>query len=312
MLKLETVIHVPSSSSSASSSTSGSKNDNSSSTAGDRGSNCDSGDNAPSDDDTAHMSPTELALEVTRLRLKVRAAETSWTASRAELCLAVRQGAVAEQRVSEQQASITSLTAQLARTTSELHASGSASSDQLRRQMSDTTVDLNKHKRLLAIAERTIHERSGELAEAHDEINLLQGSLAAARMSQDDLVTLCGQYSKDSESAAVDYVRSFSERVLLEREDVIARLSALKDLDRELRSLGTIEAQKELQRLREELFKCRRSETQKERENVFLQKQLILAFFNRIRHIIGQNILKRQGAHFARLNLNISAKISFA
>ena len=39
--------------------------------------------------------------------------------------------------------------------------------------------------------------------------------------------------------------------------------------------LGTIEAQKELQRLREELFKCRRSETQKERENVFLQKQLM-------------------------------------
>ena len=38
---------------------------------------------------------------------------------------------------------------------------------------------------------------------------------------------------------------------------------------------GTIEAQKELQRLREELFKCRRSETQKERENVFLQKQLM-------------------------------------
>ena len=36
-----------------------------------------------------------------------------------------------------------------------------------------------------------------------------------------------------------------------------------------------MEAQKELQRLREELFKCRRSETQKERENLFLQKQLM-------------------------------------
>jgi hypothetical protein len=51
----------------------------------------------------------------------------------------------------------------------------------------------------------------------------------------------------------------------------------VKELEEEVKSSTIIKNQKELQRLREELFKCRRSETQKERENVFLQKQLLMA-----------------------------------
>lgn len=48
-------------------------------------------------------------------------------------------------------------------------------------------------------------------------------------------------------------------------------------MEDEVKSSTLITTQKELQRLREEVFKCRRSETQKERENVFLQKQLLMA-----------------------------------
>ena len=51
----------------------------------------------------------------------------------------------------------------------------------------------------------------------------------------------------------------------------------VRDLQDEVKSSGITKTQKELQRLREELFKSRRSETQKERENVFLQKQLLMA-----------------------------------
>ena len=51
----------------------------------------------------------------------------------------------------------------------------------------------------------------------------------------------------------------------------------VKELEDEVKSSSMITTQKELQRLREEVFKCRRSETQKERENVFLQKQLLMA-----------------------------------
>lgn len=51
----------------------------------------------------------------------------------------------------------------------------------------------------------------------------------------------------------------------------------MKELEEEVKTLSQIESQKEILRLREQLFKCRRSETQKERENIFLQGQLTLA-----------------------------------
>ena len=51
----------------------------------------------------------------------------------------------------------------------------------------------------------------------------------------------------------------------------------MKELEEEVKSLSVLETQTETQRLREQLFKCRRSETQKERENVYLQGQLLLA-----------------------------------
>ena len=51
----------------------------------------------------------------------------------------------------------------------------------------------------------------------------------------------------------------------------------VKELEEEVKSLNVLETQTEIQRLREQLFKCRRSETQKERENIYLQGQLMLA-----------------------------------
>jgi hypothetical protein len=57
----------------------------------------------------------------------------------------------------------------------------------------------------------------------------------------------------------------------------LAQPSQVKEHALQVNSTSLQEAQKELQRLREELFRCRRSETQKERENVFLQQQLMEA-----------------------------------
>ena len=153
----------------------------------------------------------------------------------------MRQSAVADQRITEQQSIIHTLTVHLSGIKAELKTelqSISGSTDTLRKQISDTTTELNRHKKLLAMAERKLEAFTSELADAQEETIALQDALAASRASQDDLLFLCSEYSKGSESAALDYVRSFSERVLLEREDIIARLASLKDLDRELRSLG--------------------------------------------------------------------------
>jgi hypothetical protein len=61
---------------------------------------------------------------------------------------------------------------------------------------------------------------------------------------------------------------------MLEREETITRLASVRELERDVRTGIALETSKEVQRLREELFKCRRSETQKEREALFLQKQV--------------------------------------
>jgi hypothetical protein len=67
------------------------------------------------------------------------------------------------------------------------------------------------------------------------------------------------------------------EAVDLEREDMLGRLANTAALSEELRVAVSLEAQREMQRLRDELFKARRNETQKEREIAFLQRQLVEA-----------------------------------
>ena len=65
-----------------------------------------------------------------------------------------------------------------------------------------------------------------------------------------------------------------SERVLLEREELLSRISKMSELERDVRLNVSLEAQKELQRLRDELFKSRRAEAQRDHEVSFLQSQL--------------------------------------
>ncbi len=97
-------------------------------------------------------------------------------------------------------------------------------------------------------------------------------------------VTLCGVtlfyahvMCRDTDARATEYVRCMREVVQLEREDVLARLRGAADLQDELRIAVSAATQKELQRLRDELFKARRNEVQKERETAFLQRQLVEA-----------------------------------
>ena len=81
-------------------------------------------------------------------------------------------------------------------------------------------------------------------------------------------------HARSSERGALEYVRTVSERVLLEREELLSRISKMSELEREVRLNISLEAQKELQRLRDELFKSRRGEAQREHEVSFLQGQL--------------------------------------
>lgn len=147
-------------------------------------------------------------------------------ASRVELRLSTKQNAQCEQRIAEQQLTIESLQHSLATIEREVQtASGSA--DHLKRQVQDTSADLASHKLMLAIAERSLAQRSGELAEAREEISALQDSLAASGAARADLVELCSEYSAGAESRAAEFVRALTERVLLEREEMLTRLAVV-------------------------------------------------------------------------------------
>ena len=91
------------------------------------------------------------------------------------------------------------------------------------------------------------------------------------------LVWLVNCEGRETDLRANDFMRSVREAVLLEREDMLARLRSTADLTNELKIAVAVETQRELQRLRDELFKARRNETQKERESSFLQRQLVEA-----------------------------------
>jgi chromosome segregation ATPase len=148
-------------------------------------------------------------------------------ASRVELRLSTKQNAQCEQRIAEQQLTIESLQHSLATIEREVQtASGSA--DHLKRQVQDPSADLASHKLRLAIAERSLAQRSGELTEAREEISALQDSLAASGAARADLVELCSEYSAGAESRAADYVRALTERVLLEREEMLTRLAVVR------------------------------------------------------------------------------------
>lgn len=108
-----------------------------------------------------------------------------------------------------------------------------------------------------------------------DELNFVKDSLLSSTQSKQDLSEIYSQHIKNSETDAMDYIRSLSERLLLEREEAIAKMSAAFEHDREVRQTFHHEINRELTRLREELFKSRRAEAQREREMAFLQSQLI-------------------------------------
>ena len=80
-----------------------------------------------------------------------------------------------------------------------------------------------------------------------------------------------------SESRANEYVKTMKESISLEREDILSKLHHISHISGELRIAVSAEVQHEVQRLRDELFKARRNETQKDREVAYLQRQLVEA-----------------------------------
>jgi predicted phage tail protein len=89
---------------------------------------------------------------------------------------------------------------------------------------------------------------------------------------------------RKAEQQALDYIERMKVEVLQEREEVLQALAEKVRQENELYQLGSAEQHEEVKRLREELTKARRNETQKSREVAYLERQLTeaakkIAFF---------------------------------
>ena len=169
-------------------------------------------------DEQPRVAALQAALEVTH---------SCFLASRVELRLATKQNAACEQRVAEQQMTIEGLQQRLATIERDMQtASGSA--DHLKRQVQETSADLASHKLMLAMAERNLALRTGELAEAREEVTALEDSLSAAAAARADLAALCTSHTAGAERRAAEHVRALTERVQCEREEALSRLAAVR------------------------------------------------------------------------------------
>ena len=178
---------------------------------------------ASEDEDSEYENDESL---VAALRVSLEVMHSSLLASRVELRLAIKQNAACEMRVAEQQLTIEDLQDRLATIERDMQtASGSA--DHLKRQVQETGADLTSHKLMLAMAERNLAERTEELSEAREKVDSLQDSLSASAAARSDLAALCAANTADAEQRAAEHMRSLTERLLCEREELLSRLATV-------------------------------------------------------------------------------------
>lgn len=177
------------------------------------------------DEDSESENENDESL-VAALRVSLEVMHSSLLASRVELRLAIKQNAACEMRVAEQQLTIEDLQDRLATIERDMQtASGSA--DHLKRQVQETGADLTSHKLMLAMAERNLAERTEELSEAREKVDSLQDSLSASAAARSDLAALCAANTADAEQRAAEHMRSLTERLLCEREELLSRLATV-------------------------------------------------------------------------------------
>jgi len=124
------------------------------------------------------------------------------------------------------------------------------------------------------IANNKLNEKEQEVRGCLAEITLLNDSMKAAEQARIDLIGLCGDQIKSSEASAYDSIKNLTESVLLEREDYLSKLTNALNMEKDLKILVDKEQAAEVSRLRDELFKSRRSDAQKYHEINYLQQQL--------------------------------------
>lgn len=199
--------------------------------------------------------------------------EASLEASRAELCIAMHERQKAENALLEQANRADALELKLSNILSELEtASGSA--DSMKRQLAAVTSDLTACRAQLLLTENRLRERTEVMEAKQGEIDSLQIQLVYSESVKKDVAMSCLSHTRRAEAWAMQVASELSERIYMEREECLGWMTEVVRFESEAKAAADESVGTELRRIREELFKSRRSEAQKDRELVFMQRQL--------------------------------------
>ena len=201
--------------------------------------------------------------QTTVLKDAIQVLETSYTASRLEIRLAIREAAMAESRVNELVHEIKE---------SKIHA---ATELELSQKLEVTTAELEASKSLLQNTIVKVKHLKNDLEISRSTTDRLRDNLAIYETAKADLVNFSRYHVLEAESRALESARLAKERVLFEREDFIAHQQEEQALRNELRLAQRKEHVLETRRLRNELVKMSQNDLKQKNEIAFLQSQLV-------------------------------------
>lgn len=116
--------------------------------------------------------------------------------------------------------------------------------------------------------------RNEAIASLKDEVSQLKKALSQAQQLRNELSEVTEERIRAMEACYLQHARDLQERFQLEREDALSHLVSVAETQQAWQAALTQEVQTEIVRLRIELAKSRRQESQREREVAYLQRQL--------------------------------------
>jgi len=185
---------------------------------------------------------------------------SSYTASRVELRYALRDGAVAENRLVEQQQVI-----------DRLHIAADISLQE------DLRLQLISAANALEECEARVTKLSDSLAESKRLCAKTQERCDALESARDDMVAVFTAQAHSQRAEAQEQARFAKAQYASERDVFMSTIVEERRLEVELRRAHRQDQLQETRRLREELVKAMQAGAENERKVAFLEEQLLLA-----------------------------------
>jgi hypothetical protein len=206
---------------------------------------------------------------------KLLSLSSSLLAARVELRLALQNQLRAEQALGEAQKAQDLLQRRL-HTRSISHGKeggrNSVASDDM---LSDVTAEIHRLKTMLHQCEQKEITLTRTLADTERQLALAGEEAMVANAQRLEMSALCARNMGQMERKVLDQLHQMGEMASMDREEVLSRIQEVYENERELRKQAVAELQRELVKVREELYRTRHRESNKEMEIAFLQAQLL-------------------------------------